>query len=189
MTPRDLRNIHTTGNSCRDALPCANMALVLGTKDMPSYAHPKWYYQFIENFHVYLQAKNQLHPPCFSEDWLSAFWSINREQEFCQIWDWWWNINNISFHFRSFWRKTFEILNNILKKSKQNYFRANLGPFCSDSVKNEFSWKRGLFQFLNIPIIYHHVENQKKLMSHSWDKCWTDGWTNSSDFIGIPRNI
>ena len=22
MTPRDLRNIHTTGNSCRDALPC-----------------------------------------------------------------------------------------------------------------------------------------------------------------------
>ena len=29
MTPRDLRNIHTTGNSCRDALPCANMALKL----------------------------------------------------------------------------------------------------------------------------------------------------------------
>ena len=29
MTPRDLRNIHTTGNSCRDALPCANMTLKL----------------------------------------------------------------------------------------------------------------------------------------------------------------
>ena len=29
MTPRDLRNIHTTGNSIRDALPCANMALNL----------------------------------------------------------------------------------------------------------------------------------------------------------------
>ena len=29
MTPRDLRNIHTTGNSCRDALACANMALKL----------------------------------------------------------------------------------------------------------------------------------------------------------------
>ena len=81
--------------------------LFLGTIDMPSYTHPKWYYQFVENFHVYLQAKNQLHPPCFSEDWLSAFWPINREQEFCQIWDWWWNINNISFHFRSFPRKTF----------------------------------------------------------------------------------
>ena len=25
MTPRDLRNIHTTKNSCRDALPCAKM--------------------------------------------------------------------------------------------------------------------------------------------------------------------
>ena len=29
MTPRDLRNIHATRNSCRDALPCANMALKL----------------------------------------------------------------------------------------------------------------------------------------------------------------
>ena len=27
--PRDLRNIHNTGNSCRDALPCTNMALKL----------------------------------------------------------------------------------------------------------------------------------------------------------------
>ena len=26
---RDLRNIHTTGNSCRDALSCMNMALKL----------------------------------------------------------------------------------------------------------------------------------------------------------------
>ena len=29
MTPRDVRNIHTTGNTCRDALPRANMALKL----------------------------------------------------------------------------------------------------------------------------------------------------------------
>ena len=29
MTPRDLRNTHTTRNSCKDALPCANMALKL----------------------------------------------------------------------------------------------------------------------------------------------------------------
>ena len=29
MTPRGLRNIHTTVNSCRDALPCANIALKL----------------------------------------------------------------------------------------------------------------------------------------------------------------
>ena len=29
MTPRDLRNTHTTMNSCRDTLPCGNMALKL----------------------------------------------------------------------------------------------------------------------------------------------------------------
>ena len=34
MTPRDLRNIHTTRSSCREALPCANMALRL-----PCYFH------------------------------------------------------------------------------------------------------------------------------------------------------
>ena len=39
--------------------------VVLGTLDMPSYAHPKRYYHLVENFDVYLQAKNQLHPPCF----------------------------------------------------------------------------------------------------------------------------
>ena len=27
MTPRDLRNIYIIRNSCRDALPCTNMAL------------------------------------------------------------------------------------------------------------------------------------------------------------------
>ena len=29
MTPRDLRNIHTTGNGCEDALLCMNIALKL----------------------------------------------------------------------------------------------------------------------------------------------------------------
>ena len=29
MTPRELRNIHATRNSCKDALACANMALKL----------------------------------------------------------------------------------------------------------------------------------------------------------------
>ena len=37
-----------------------------GTLDMPGYTHPKWYCQFIENFH--LQWTNQLYPPCFSQD-------------------------------------------------------------------------------------------------------------------------
>ena len=38
MTPRDLRNIHTTRNSCRDALPCADMALKL----------PQYFYLLME---------------------------------------------------------------------------------------------------------------------------------------------
>ena len=40
MTPRDLRNIHTTENSCRDTLPCANIALKL----------PQNFYLLMEKF-------------------------------------------------------------------------------------------------------------------------------------------
>ena len=39
MTRRELRNIYSTGNSCRDALPCANMALKL----------PRYLYLLMEN--------------------------------------------------------------------------------------------------------------------------------------------
>ena len=38
MTPRDLRSINTTGNSCSDALPCTIMALKL----------PQHFYQLME---------------------------------------------------------------------------------------------------------------------------------------------
>ena len=34
---------------------------VLDTLDMPDYAHPKWYYESVETFRVYLPAKNQFH--------------------------------------------------------------------------------------------------------------------------------
>ena len=37
-TPRDLSNTHTTGNSCRDTLPCINMALKL----------PQYFYLLME---------------------------------------------------------------------------------------------------------------------------------------------
>ena len=55
---------------------------------------------------------------------------------------------------------------------------ANLNTFFSNLVRNKFSWKRGLCQFLNISIISHYVKNQKKIMGHSSEKCWTDGWTD-----------
>ena len=42
-------------------------------------------------------------------------------------------------------------------------------------AKNEFFLKF-FFQFLNITIVYHRSENQKRLICYSWWKCWTDGW-------------
>ena len=41
--------------------------VILGTLDMPGYAHPNWYYQLVEKL-VYLLAKNQLHHLSFSGD-------------------------------------------------------------------------------------------------------------------------
>ena len=41
MTPSALTNIHNTRNSCRDALPCANMALKLLWYILPA-AKPLW---------------------------------------------------------------------------------------------------------------------------------------------------
>ena len=38
--------------------------------------------------------------------------------------------------------------------------------------------KKGLCQFLYIPIIYHSAKNQKKLISHFWEKHQTDGHTD-----------
>ena len=66
--------------------------------------------------------------------------------------------------------------------------RAILGHFSPNFGKNKFSWKNWLCQFLNIQIIYHRANNQKKLMAHSWEKRRTEGrtdWqTDNGDFIG-----
>ena len=160
--------------------------VVLGTLGIPDYAYPKWYHQLVENLDVYLSATNILHHSLLSWDitfwrilqfdWLTVFSPITREPEFCQIKDWWWNINNnINFHFELFTRKT---INKIFQKIEKPYFGAILDPFCKDLGKNEFSWKKRLCQFLNILIIYHHTKNQKKIMCHSWGKCRTDGRTD-----------
>ena len=63
-------------------------------------------------------------------DWVAAFWPITQEPEFCQIWDWWWNIStNISFHFGLFPGK---INHNIFQKTPKNLFR----PFCTLFLKS-----------------------------------------------------
>ena len=71
----------------------------------------------------------------------------------------------------------------LFKKFKNPYFEVILGPFCSNLGKNEFSWKKGLCQFLNIPIGYHCAQNQKKLMSHSREKCRLIGRTDRQQWF------
>ena len=74
-------------------------------------------------------------------DWLTAFRPITREPEFCQIRDWWRNINNnINFYLDYFQEKILKIFFKIPKK----LFWAILGNFCPNLGKNEFSWKKGL---------------------------------------------
>ena len=100
--------------------------------------------------------------------WLAVpIWGL----EFCQIWDWWWNINNnISFHFRLFPRKTND---KIFQKIQKALFWGHFGPFLP-----KFAGKNGLCQFLDIPIIYNCAKNQRKLLSHFWEKRRTDGRTD-----------
>ena len=45
------------------------------------------------------------------------------------------------------------------KNPKRTYFGDILGPFYPNLGKNEFSWKKELCQFLDIPIIYHCAKN------------------------------
>ena len=118
-------------------------------------------------------------------DWLTALWPITWDPEFYQIW--WWNINNnVSFHFRLFPRKT--NMTKFFKKSKKTYFGAILSPFCSNFGKNEFSWKKGLCQFLNISIIIvplcQKSEKTNEPFLRKMLNCWTDRQTDNSDFIG-----
>ena len=73
----------------------------------------------------------------------------------------------------------------VFKKSKKPYFGTSLDTL----GKNEFSWEKGLCQILDIPIIYHRAKNQKKLLSHFWEKRRTNGRTDrqtNGDFIGFP---
>ena len=171
--------------------------LILGTFSMPAFTQQKWHHQLVENFNIYLHAKNKVRHVLLPWDietlefyWLTAFGPITGDPEFCQIPDWCWNINNnISFHFRLFSRKTnYKIFQNFQKSlfwGRFDFFAKNLG-------KNEFCWKKELCQFLNITIIYHRAINQKKLLCYLWGKCWTDRWmdkqvegqTDNCDFVG-----
>ena len=42
--------------------------------------------------------------------------------------------------------------------------------------------KKGLQQFLNIPVIYHRAKNPNIPMTHSWEKSWKDSLTEVWQF-------
>ena len=75
MTPRDLRNINTTRNSCRDALPCANMAIKL-----PLYFHQLMekpfgrYFQVLCPCYQAVQCNQKTHTP------ISSRWQVRSEK-------------------------------------------------------------------------------------------------------------
>ena len=92
-------------------------------------------------------AKNQLHPSCFSEDWLAAFWPINREPEFCKY-----GIGGeisttiLAFISDYLQEKLFKFLINFFKNSKK-IFWGQFGPFLIKLVKNNFHGKEGSVSF------------------------------------------
>ena len=53
-------------------------------------------------------------------------------------------------------------MKNSFKKSKKNLIWGHFGPFLPKLGKNEFSWKKELCQFLDIPIIYQRAKIRNK---------------------------
>ena len=177
---------------------------------MLGYAHPKWYYQFVENSHVYLLAKNTLHHSFLS--WVFNFkesCNLIGQQHFSpqlenQNFSRYGTDGEISITILVFTLGFFQEKTNdkiFQKNPKKTIRRAILGPFYPNFSKNEFSWKKAPCHFLNCSTIYRCARNQKKLMSNSSEKCETDGQkvgekdkqTDNSDFlrpyIGQGSNI
>ena len=163
--------------------------VILGTFGMSGYAHPKWYYQLVENFDFFLHAENELHH-FFSIlrnyilknliYWLDdSILAYNSRTWRLSDMGWWWNINkNISFHFKLFPGKT---NNNFFSKNPKGpilrFFFPKVGQ---NSI---FLEKRALSDF-NIPIIYHHAKTQKKITTpflmpdsgHKFQKTGIESW-------------
>ena len=66
---------------------------------------------------------------------------------------------------------------NFFQNIQKTYIWVISEPFCPKLGKNEFTWKKGLNQFLNIPIIYHRAKSQKNIISDYSKKCQTDVWS------------
>ena len=97
-----------------------------------------------------------------------SIWSITRGPEFCQMSNWWWNINNnISLHFRLFPRKS-----NDNSFQYNNLIWSRFGPFLPKlKQKWIFLEKRAQSVFKYSNYLPSCQKSEKKLMSHSWEKC------------------
>ena len=128
------------------------------------HAHPRWQYQLVKNLMFLSMPKINFIIHFF-------LWRITGELKFCQICDWWWNINiNTSFHFKIFPGKLVTRFFN--KKSNNPYFRTILGIFLSHLPENELFWKKRA-------LTYHGAKNLEKLTVYSWQKCRkADGQTD-----------
>ena len=81
-----------------------------------------------------------------------------------------------------------KLKNQTWEYSKKPVFGPNFGPFAPNSGSHFFFFffsKIWLNQSQDITVSYHHIHNQKKLMSQSWEKPtdgqtdrWMDRWTN-----------
>ena len=113
-----------------------------------------------------------------------------------KIWDWWWIINNISFHFRLFPRKTND---KIFQQIPKILFWIHFGPFLPKfGRKWIFLEKKSSVSFQIFQLSTIVPKRQKKLMSHFWEKRRndrrtdrqadreTERQTDNSDFIGPP---
>ena len=106
------------------------------------------------------------------------------ELQFCQIWDWLWNINNnISFHFRLYTRKTND--KTFLKKSKKNLFWGHFGPFLPKfGQKWIFLEKRALsvLRYSNYISLCQKLEKTIEEFLKKTPNWQTDRQTDDGDF-------
>ena len=125
--------------------------------------YPKCWNQLVGNFDVYLHAKK-------STSSLASFFRYCKDIVNLLFWELWKGLTisikiivsicsklsclsackkSTSSLNLDYFEEKLKFLIIFSKKSKKNYFRANLGPFCFNLVRNEFSWKRGICQFFN----------------------------------------
>ena len=100
--------------------------------------------------------------------------SQHREQEFCQIWDWSWNINSISFHVRFYTRKTNDKI--FLKIQKEHIF----GPFWT--LFTQIWAKMSVFRYSNYLSLRQKLEKTMEQFLRKTPNWQTDRQTDDGDF-------